>query len=65
MVLALKEKECGGRAVSFSKKPQFCRGSAPRAYPPHQRFNRVSGIGALLGGIASTKNETALSVGGS
>ncbi|OIP69807.1 MAG: hypothetical protein AUK43_11580 [Oscillatoriales cyanobacterium CG2_30_40_61] len=47
-------------AVSFSRKPGFCRGSARCAYPPHPRFAGVSGMGATTGGMAPTKNQTAL-----
>ncbi len=47
------------RAVSFSGKPGFCRGSAPvpTLYPPHPRFAGVSGIGATTGGLGQPRGD--------
>jgi hypothetical protein len=52
-----------GRAVSFSEKPRFCRGSAtptPRAYPLTNHQISVSDLWAGTLGTAPTENETAL-----
>ncbi|NJR21204.1 MAG: hypothetical protein HC786_02980 [Richelia sp. CSU_2_1] len=48
------------RAVSFSKKRGFCRGSAPVPTPPTDDLMRASGIKGRHGGTAPTQNETAL-----
>ena len=48
------------RAVSFSGKSSFCRGSAKNAYPLHGRWNRCFKYRGSSRGLAPRSNETAL-----